>query len=338
MKNHDVEVLGIGAPFWDYILRVSEDFLASLTPVKGGVDFIDAAAFRRIIDQSKIPVTLAAGGSCANAIKGLAQLGHRCALLGKVGADEAGKTFSKRMRELGIEPILIPSQAPTGQVIALVTPDGERTMRDFLGASQEMKAADLDPDAFTGVKWVHIEGYTLMREGVTARAMELAKAAGARISFDLANFELVHAYKSAIIDLVSKYVDVLFANGDEAKALTQRNPQRGCAIMRDLCEVAVVSLGKNGCWIANGVEQMHCPAYPLHPVDTTGAGDLFAAGFLHGYLQNKPLPLCAHYGAKIAAAVVQVMGAELPQVTWQALREEFALIQAQMPVPLCYPT
>ncbi|MCE5318672.1 MAG: adenosine kinase [Parachlamydia sp.] len=323
MKNPEFDILGIGAPFWDYILLVSEDFLSSLTQAKGGVDFIDATAFRRIIDQSKMPVTLAAGGSCANAIKGLAHLGHRCALLGKVGADEAGKTFSKRMRELDIVPMLIPGKAPTGQVIALVTPDGERTMRDFLGASQEMKPEDLDPDAFSGVKWVHIEGYMLMRKGVAARAMELAKAAGARISFDLANFELVLAYKSEIISLVSKYVDVLFANGDETRALTKRNPQKGCAIMRDLCEVAVVSMGKEGCWIADGIEEMHCPAYPVQPVDTTGAGDLFAAGFLHGYLRNKPLPLCAHYGAKIAAAVVQVMGAELPQVTWQALKEEF---------------
>lgn len=323
MKNPEIEILGIGAPFWDYILRVSEDFLGSLTPVKGGIDFIDAAAFRRIIDQSGIPVTLVAGGSCANAIKGLSQLGHRCALLGKVGADEAGRTFSKRMRELGIVPILIPVQAPTGQVIALVTPDGERTMRDFLGASQEMRAADLEPAAFAGVKWVHIEGYTLMREGVAARAMELAKEAGARISFDLANFELVHAYKTEIISLVSKYVDVLFSNAEEAQALTSRNPQHGCSIMRDLCEVAVVSLGKGGCWIANGAGQMHCPAYPVQPVDTTGAGDLFAAGFLHGYINNKPLPLCANYGARVAAAVVQVMGAELPEATWQTLKQEF---------------
>ena len=268
---------------------------------------IDAATFRRIIDQSKAAVTLCAGGSCANAIKGLSRLGHSCGLLGKVGNDEAGKSFSKTMREMGIVPSLIPGQTSTGQVIALVTPDGERTMRDFLGASQEMRPEDLHPGAFEGVKWVHIEGYMLFREGVAERAMQLAKEAGARVSFDLANYELVHQYKETIISLVSKYVDLLFANQVETYALTKRDPQRACALLNDLCEVAVVSMGIEGCWIPDGEKVLHCPAYPVKPVDSTGAGDLFAAGFLHGYLTGKPLPLCAHFGAKVAAEVVQVL-------------------------------
>lgn len=316
------EVLGIGAPFWDYILRVDEDFLASLTDSKGDVEIIDAATFRRIIDQSKASVTLCAGGSCANAIKGLARLGHSCAIMGKIGSDEAGKSLSKAMREMGIIPYLIPAQAPTGQVIALVTPDGERTMRDFLGASQEIRPEDLDPHRFEGVKWVHIEGYLLLRDGVVPRAMQLAKEAGARISFDLANYKLVHTYQKEIIGLVSNYVDLLFANQNETFALTKRDPERACDLLHTLCDVSVVSMGIDGCWVADGSGPMHCPAYPVKPIDTTGAGDLFAAGFLHGYLKGKPLATCAHMGAKVAAEVVQVLGAELPAVTWQKLQQE----------------
>ncbi len=319
------EVLGIGSPFWDYILRVSETFLDSNTKVKGGVEMIDATTFRRLIDKAETPVTLIAGGSCANVIKGLAHLGHSCALLGKVGSDEAGKIYIKRMRELGIVPLLIPAQAPTGQVIALVTPDGERTMRDFLGASSEMRPEDLSPDAFKGVKWVHIEGYTLLAEGVAARAMQLAKEAGAGISFDLANFELVQRFKSEIIALVSRYVDLLFCNEEEAKILTLRDPPGSCALLRDLCKIAVVSMGKEGCWVASEEGEIRCTAYPVAPLDSTGAGDLFAAGFLHGYLTDKPLSDCASAGAKVAAAVVQVLGAEIPAVTWQSLKSELSI-------------
>src|SRR5262249_10283051 len=111
-------------------------------------------------------------------------------------------------------------------------------------------------------------------------------------------------------------------NAKETYTLTKRDPERGCDILKNLCDVAVVSMGKEGCWVGEGAEMMRCLAYPVKPIDSTGAGDLFAAGFLHGYLTGQPLPTCADYGAKVAAQVVQVLGAEIPGATWNTIRQE----------------
>ena len=185
-----------------------------------------------------------------------------------------------------------------------------------------MCSSDLKREFFEGVKLVHIEGYTLLRGDLTLKAMEMAKQAGAKVSFDLASFELAGSFKKEIIDMLTHHVDILFANADETRSLTGLTPDQGCSMLKDLCDIAVVSLNKDGCLIGHGPEVMHCIAYPVEPLDTTGAGDLFAAGFLHGYLTGQSLPRCAHYGALTAAEVVQVFGAEIPDETWQHLRKK----------------
>jgi|EndMetStandDraft_5_1072996.scaffolds.fasta_scaffold92357_1 sugar/nucleoside kinase (ribokinase family) len=321
-EPNQYDILGIGAPFLDHILTVSDEFLTKIPGAKGGMEPVDYKSFLQILENSGSAVNLAGGGSSANTIKGLAQLGHRCALLGKIGNDQAGKTFLEEIKKLNIVPLLLPSSLATGQVLCLVTPDGQRTFRDYLGAGQEMQASDLKPAHFEGTKLVHIEGYTLMNEPLTQRAMELAKEARAKISFDLASFELAEHYKTQIVHLVAHHVDVLFANVDETRTLTGHEPKKGCAILKDLCGIAVVMMGKEGCWVGHEDQIMHFPAYPVEPLDTTGAGDLFAAGFLHGYLEGRSLRECAHYGALAAAEVVQIFGAAIPDETWEKLRKD----------------
>lgn len=317
------DILGIGAPFLDHTLKVNDEFMSKIAGAKGGMEPVDYKTFLNIIEQTGPAINLATGGSSANTIKGLAQLGHRCALLGKIGSDAAGKTFLEEIKNLNIIPLLLSSPQATGQVLCLVTPDGQRTFRDFLGAGTEMAADDLKPSHFEGVKHVHIEGYTLMNETLTQRAMEYAKQAGAKVSFDMASFELAEHYKMQIIHLVAQHVDILFANRDETWTLTGHEPKKGCAILKDLCNVAVVMVGKEGCWIGHEDQVIHCPAYPINtPLDTTGAGDLFAAGFLHGYLRGKSLQQCAHYGALAAAEVVQIFGAAIPNETWEKIRKD----------------
>lgn len=318
----EYEVLGIGAPFIDHIVRVSPQYALSLEGVKGGLEIIDYESLCNIIQTSGTTMKLIAGGSSANTLRALAHLGHVCAMKGKIGTDKAGKWFLNNLNMLGIKSLLIPTSTPTGQLVCLVTSDGERTFRDFLGSGKEMKAEDLDETQFEGVKLVHIEGYTLLNKGLTLRAMELAKEANAKVSFDLSNYELVIGHHQQIMHLLTNYVDILFANAKEIQALTGNEPKEGCGFLKSLCETVVVSMNVDGCWIGRKQELVHCKAYPAKALDSTGAGDLFAAGFLHGYLTKQPLVKCAHYGALIGAEVVQVYGTELSEATWEKLRKE----------------
>lgn len=320
MSSQSYDVVGIGAPFIDYIIDVSDEFLQQLAGDKGGMIAVDYPAFRKIIEDSGVTPKVIPGGSGANTIRGLAWLGHSCALIGKIGDDEAGKLFLESLTALNVVPFLIQVKTPTAQAICLITPEGERTMRSFLGAGQEISVDDLNPRFFNGVQLVHIEGYTLLKEALTQRTMELGKAAGAKISFDLGSFEVVKKHKDDIVDLLTRYVDVLFANRDEVYMLTQLGPEKGCQVLADICETVVVLLGAEGCLVARGAEQVHIPAYTVEAIDTTGAGDLFASGFLHGYLKGRSLSDCGRYGVLTGAAAVQVRGVEITPDTWQEIR------------------
>lgn len=316
------DILGVGAPFVDYIIEISEEELAKLPGEKGGMVIVDHKVLTSILSLAgTVPVPIP-GGSGANTIRGLANFGNRCALIGKIGSDSAGKTFLDSLQRLNVTSLLLHSPTPSPQAVCLITPDGERTMRSFLGSCQEMTADDLDPHVFNGVKLVHIEGHSLFNGSLTRRAMELAKKAGAKVSFDLGSFEVVRIFKDTIIDLLSHYVDIVFANRDEILELTQMSPEKGCEVLRGYCETAIVLLGRDGCIIGYKERQVHCPAFPVDPIDTTGAGDLFASGFLHGYFQGLPLEECARYGAIVGAAVVQVRGVEIPPSGWAAIKQK----------------
>lgn len=315
------EIIGIGSPFIDHIIEVSEELLTQIPGAKGGMVAVDYQTLIQLLaDMGGHQPALILGGSGANTIKGLANLGHRCALIGRIGRDVMGKRFLEHLEEIGVTSFLQHSDTPTAQVVCLVTPDRERTMRSFLGASQEMTGKDLDPAVFKGARLVHIEGYSLFKESLTQRAMELAKEAGAKISFDLGSFEVVQAFQSTIIELLARYVDIVFANVDETRQLTRLDPEKGCGVLSDLCSTAVILAGKEGCWIGNRNRQIKVPAFPVEPIDSTGAGDLFASGFLHGYLQGRSLEECARYGALAGAAVVQVFGVNLTPEHWQQLK------------------
>lgn len=318
------EVLGIGAPVIDYIIEVSEDFLDRFKGKKAGMEVVDYQTIEEMIKKSEVIPEVFLGGSGANTIRGLANFGHACGFIGRIGKDSAGRKFSEGMKSLGIETqFLLPSTTPTAQVVCLITPDKERTMRAFLGASRELKLEDLEPRMFEGVNLVHLEGYNLLKPGFTRRAMEMAREAGAKVSFDLGSFEVVESNVKMIRELLSRYISIVFANQQESYALTQVNPEHSCRLLKDLCEVAVILLGKEGCLVGKGNTLIASPAVCVPtPVDTTGAGDLFASGFLHGYLQGNTLEECAHFGALTGAAVIQVHGVEIPPPDWIALKEK----------------
>lgn len=315
------DVVGLGSPIIDYLLPVSESFLKQLPGPKHGMMTIGEPRFQSIIQASGQTPKKTTGGSCANTLEGLANLGHRCVLHGGVGNDAAGEQFLKRLQVQNIEPRLVYLDAPTYQVLCLIAPDGHRTFRAVPGAGAEFAVDHVDIKLLSEANLVHIEGYLIRNEGLLAYVARLAKAAGAFVSLDLASHEIVHSHRDALMDILRPSVDIVFCNEDEARILEGTDSRGACELLRQVCSIAVVLQGKEGCLVgsADGVHQY--PAYPVQAVDTTGAGDFFASGFLHGFLTHQDLATCAHYGAVMGNAVVQVLGAEVPPELWAALQQ-----------------
>jgi sugar/nucleoside kinase (ribokinase family) len=314
------DILGIGGAVLDQLLRVSDSYLSTIPGKKGGMLPVDFETLERIIAGSGAEPVSVPGGSVRNTLHGLTRFGEKCALLGMVGRDASGKKYRTLLAQEAIVSLLIESDTPTAIALALVTPDGERTMRTYQGASKEIRGRHLDRQIFQQPKLVHLEAYSLFNEDLTDTAMRFAKEGGAKVSFDLSSFETVKTFKGQILYLLERYVDIVFANQEEVLALLgEKDEAAGCDFLAELCEIGIVFMGPKGCWVKQGGAKVHCPAYPVKPLDTTGAGDLFASGFLHGYMRGYPLDICAHFGATASRAVVQVMGPVIPHEAWEEI-------------------
>lgn len=326
MDNFDrpIDVLGLGAPIVDHIVYVSEEDIAKLKGKKGGMETVDRKTFSELLRHTENGSKIIPGGCCSNTVRALARLGRRCSLIGKIGEDDIGKLLLEELKKLRVIPHYSTTSTPTAQVISFVTPDGERTCRSYLGACLEMNANGLDPKAFRNVNLVHIEGYTLLYPGLTKKTMEYAKQAGALISFDLANFEVIKHHYHELMELLRKYVTICLCNEEEAKALTSRpTVEEGCLALQKLCDIAVVHAGKKGAWAGFSDTLAFSPAIHVeHVKDTTAAGDMFAAGFLHGYLAEEPLETSLKYGNLLGAATVQVQGSQLSEEQWTELHKQ----------------
>ena len=321
------EVLGLGGVMIDNVLMVSHEFLSTIPGEKGGMERIDYPTLKEILARSGVAPAVVPGGCSANIMKGLACFGRKAGMLGKIGKDPMGKFYINAMNERDVSLVMIESETPTAQLLALVTPDGERTFRTFQGASVEMGKSDLKKEFFAGVRLLHVEGYSLFNGDLAESAMKMAKEMGCKISFDLASFEIVRAFKPTIMHLLQNYIDIIFCNEFEARELTGLSEEKTSDFLAKLCEVSVVCMGKRGCFVHSGEEHFHFPAFVVDkPLDTTGAGDLFASGFLAGYLGNRPLQECALYGSLAGAAVIQVPGAEIPHEGWEQILGTIAAV------------
>lgn len=315
------KVLGIGAAVLDHTLLATDDLLKEIQVFKGSAGPATLEKLRYVLSKGKVVKPPAAGGSAANTIRGLANLHTPCAFFGKAGEDEACNIFTQSLTDLGIESLLLPSSLPTTEVACLITEEGEKTMFYHLGASTSIQTGEITPALFQNTRLVHLEGYTFLQEGVSEKAAELAKEAGCLISLDLGSFTLVRQKKARMVDFIIRYCDIVFANADEAFALTGQPPKEACLLMKDLSETAVVLFGAGGAWVGKGYDMLHGPSLPAKAVDTTGAGDLFIAGFLYGVLQDFSLEKCAFCGNLLASSVIRHFGSEIPKEEWPALRE-----------------
>ena len=323
IKKHPYNVLGVGAAVIDLLVPVNEDFLKEHVPgEKGGSSLINIQDLNRIVEASHIPPKIAIGGSCANTLKSLSKLGENCTFLGHRGDDVMGEFFAQNMAKMHVAGLFTLAHFPTAQVLSLITPDGQRTMRFFAGSSQEMAGRFLHTDYFKGAKLVHMEAYGLRNDNLIPKAMRLAKESGIQISIDLASFEIVREFKETLFELLNNYVDILFANEDEALELTSLPPKEACLQLQEICPIVVILRGKNGCLVGSKGTFIESPSFPAQVVDTTAAGDLFAAGFLYSYLHGKSLEECALLGNRLGSAIVEVTGSELPQETWDEILKE----------------
>ena len=321
----DFSAIGVGSPIVDLIAQVSDEFLKNVSGDKGGMVMIDNAELERILCLlDNAGVRRSPGGSAGNTLFDLAHFGVKTALLGTAGEDEAGAFYRSELEKAGgsSHALRYSKNSPTGHCICLVTPDAERTMRPALAAALEFDPADVSEKDFAGYTLAHLEGYLLAHSEEKLRyLMQTAKSVGCLISLDLASFEVVRAFKPAILKLLEDFVDIVFANSDEADALLgQLPPEEQLQQLRKLCKVAVVKLGEKGAWADCGDGAVFIPANKVDAIDTTAAGDSFAAGFLYGLLAGKDAAGCGKTGAALAAETVQVFGAAISDEAWARVK------------------
>lgn len=319
----DVVAIGVGSPLVDEILRVDEAFLRDKVPgAKGGMEFMDAEHIAELVKLAGKKPHQAPGGSSANIIVGLANLGIGSAFIGSISSDLLGEFYTNSLIENRVQPRLVNHpELSTGRVLALVTPDGERTMRTCLGAAGALELSSVESAAFTGAQLVVVEGYSLFNPDLARAIVRGAKAAGCKIALDLAAIEVVAANRAVIEELFEVGIDVVFSNKDEAEVWHADGPEAALADLATKATVAVVKLGKAGVLVASGSERVQVAGMPVeHPVDTIGAGDCFAAGFLAAWLRGASLEACGRLGNACGSAIVQVEGAHLSRDAWLALR------------------
>jgi len=318
------KVLGMGNALMDILMDLKEDqLLSEFSLPKGSMQLIDTER-AKIIDQatSHLSKTITTGGFASNTIHGIAHLGTETGFIGKVGKDEKGELFYNDMHVGNINPHLIKSDSMTGFATAFVSQDGERTFATFLGAAAEMNPEDINPSLFDDYAVFHIEGYLVQNHALIKKSVELAKEKGLCVSLDLASYNVVEANLAFLRDLVQNSVDIVFANEEEAKAFTHKEPEEALLEIAKLCKIAVVKVGAKGSMIQSVDKKHHIQPYKSVLRDTTGAGDIYAAGFLHAYVNNYPLEICGKLGSYLSSKVIGVMGPKFPDTTWKEMQDD----------------
>jgi sugar/nucleoside kinase (ribokinase family) len=331
MADKTYDVVGIGNAIVDIIARCDEGFLSKHDLAKGFMRLIDAEDANRLYEAMG-PAVERSGGSVANSIAGLASFGAKCGFIGRVAADQFGGIFRHDIRSLGVAYDTLPAAdgAPTARCLILVTPDGERTMNTFLGASVDFTPEDLDRDLIAAARIVYLEGYLFDREEAKAAfraAAREAKAAGAKVALSLSDAFCVDRHRDDFRSLVREGADIVFANEKEITTLYQVNSfeEAADAALQD-CEMAVLTRSEAGSVIVAAGETIEIEAEPVaRVVDLTGAGDLYAAGFLYGLTHGAPLKACGRLGSLAAAEAIAHIGAR-PEISLRQLAKENGLI------------
>jgi sugar/nucleoside kinase (ribokinase family) len=315
------KILGIGNALVDVMTILDDDSaLEKFSLPKGSMQLVDKSRSELIKSgTAAFKKSLASGGSAANTIYGLAMLGAGAGYIGSIGKDELGDFFENDMKSAGITTFLSRRDSPTGTALALITPDSERTFATHLGAAVELDAKDLDPASFHGYDVLYLEGYQIYNRPLVEEACRIARKEKMKIALDLASYNVVESNLKDFREIIGKYVDIIFANEEEAKAYTGQAVAEALDTLSAVCEVAVIKEGAAGSRIKKGAEIIRIGAAEVSVIDTTGAGDIYAAGFLFGYLNDRGLGTCGKYGSLLAGRVIEILGARIDQSAWKEL-------------------
>jgi sugar/nucleoside kinase (ribokinase family) len=315
-------IVGVGSALVDILAHEDDAFLTEAGAVKGGMIYVEKSHIEQTLARISGRLSIVPGGSACNTVVGVSQLGGKARFVGKRGSGKMGDFFENALRANNVDPRLFRSEVSTGRVLSIITPDAERSMFTFLGAAAETRPEDIREDLFADAAIVHIEGYLLFNPQLILTALKAAKSAGARVSLDLASFNVVEESRDLLSGVVQNYVDILIANEDEARAYTgESDPLPAIRALGREVNVAALKLGPRGSIICRDGQFIAVPAEgDGRAVDTTGAGDLWASGFLFGLTEGYPLEKCGAIGSACGYEVCQVVGASIPEEGWRRIR------------------
>jgi len=318
------KIIGIGNALVDVLTQLeNDDLLVALELPKGSMQLVDAVKSEQIQENSRgLKKQMASGGSAANTIHGLAKLGVETAFIGTIGDDETGNFFHNDLIDNNITPLLIKSKSPSGIANAMISKDGERTFGTFLGAAIELSANHLKDEQFEGYDILHVEGYLVQNHELLEAILKTAKNNGLKVSIDLASYNVVEDNLDFLKEMVEKYVDIVFANEEEAKAFTGLEPEEALNEISKVTDIAIVKIGKKGSMIKQGDTIVTVDVREIEPVDTTGAGDIYAAGFLYGLVNDLGFKKSGEVGSLLASTVIEKVGAKISDDKWQEILKE----------------
>ncbi|MCP4685120.1 MAG: adenosine kinase [bacterium] len=315
-------IAGIGSALVDVLIHEDDKFLEETGAAKGGMTLVSNEFLERTLALATGEQTVVPGGSACNTIIGVGRLGGPARFVGKRGEDYLGELFESGLRNSSVEPLLMKSSLPTGRVLSIITSDAQRSMFTYLGASAESKPEEITADCFEGAAIVYIEGYLLFNKDLMLAALKAARQAGALIALDLASYTVVEQSKDYLERFVEEYVDILIANEDEARAFTGHNDEtKALRALSRKSYIAALKIGKRGSYITRAGRTVQvAPQGTGAAVDTTGAGDLWAAGFLYGLVHGYPLETCGELASACGFEVCQVVGASISEEGWNRIK------------------
>ena len=315
------KILGIGNALVDIMIRIDDDrILTDLELPKGSMQLVDQERSAKVLSATNhLTREIKSGGSAANTITGLAELGLSTSFIAKITEDQMGEVFKNDLIRSNIKPKLQYSKTGTGTAVTLISKDSERTFATHLGASIELSANDLTDDLFQGSDLFYIEGYLVQNHELLEKAVGLAKKNNQKIFLDLASYNVVEQNIDFLKHILENYVDVVFANEEEAKAISGKEPQVAIVELAKYCEIAIVKIGSKGSLILTNNQLTEVGIIKANSVDTTGAGDLYAAGFIYGFAHQASMETCGKLGSLLSGRVIENVGAKINSAHWPEL-------------------
>ncbi len=322
------KVIAVGNALVDILVMLeNDDLLTQYGLAKGSMQLAEQEQSEIIQEATKaLKKHNASGGSAANTIHGLACLGVQSSYIGKIGNDKFGLFFEDDMKEKGIVTWMSYSDTATGIATALVSQDTERTFSTYLGAAVELTAEDIKEEWFDDCEYLYLEGYLVMNHDLMMDVLKKAKAKGMKTVIDLASYNVVESNIDFLNSIIKDYIDIVFANEEEAMTLTGKEPEEALDAIAELTDIAIVKLGKIGSLIKTEGKSYRIEGKVADAVDTTGAGDLYAAGFLYGLISGYSMELCGKIASLVSGNVVEVIGAKMEDERWDSIIKEIETI------------